>query len=392
MYKNCILVLTSTYPRWENDTVPRFVESLCVELMKYGNHVIVLAPHFYNSKVKETLNGISVFRFKYAPERLEKLAYGGGLIYNFKHRPIVNSILLIIFLTSQFFSAISLVLKKKCSVIHAHWLVPQGFIAVLVKKVLFWKKISVVITVHGSDVHAINNKLYKILTNWIYKNADTITIVSNAIADTMKNKDKLIVASMGIDANGLLIPSQNLVKKDLLFVGRLVKQKGCDVLLNAFAEISKKYKQLNLNIVGSGPELDNLIRICIDLGIEKKVNFAGEKTQDELSKWYQSALIFVMPSVDQEGFGLVVTEAMSCECIVIASQLNSISEIIDDGVDGILVRPGSVKELSKELMRVIENPDYASHIGNNARKKVLARFDWAIIGAKYAKVISDLAT
>ena len=391
MPKNPILVLTSTYPRWKNDTVPQFVESLCIELKKHGLQTIVLAPHFHKSKYSETLNGISVSRFKYAPDKMETLAYGGGLIYNFKKKPIVNFFLLNLFLISQFFNAISLVIRNKCNVIHAHWLVPQGLIAILIKKVLFWKNISVLITIHGSDVNGINNKLYMIVRNWISTNADSVSTVSQAVAKKIHNKSNIIVAPMGIETNTLFSPSQSQVKKNILFVGRLVKQKGCDVLLNAFAKTIDKNDEHKLNIIGDGPELENLMMLSKELKINDRVDFVGSMTQEKLSSWYRSALIFIMPSVESEGFGLVVAEAMSCECIVIASKLDSITEIIDDEVDGLLVKPGSVGDLTDTLSAVLENPKYSARLAKNARNKILKNFDWSIAGKKYAEIIFELA-
>ena len=79
-----LLVLTSTYPRWQDDTVPVFVESLCIELNKHKLDPYVIAPHSKFAKTRERLNGIEIIRFRYAPTCLENLAYGGGMLNTLK--------------------------------------------------------------------------------------------------------------------------------------------------------------------------------------------------------------------------------------------------------------------------------------------------------------------
>jgi hypothetical protein len=95
-----ILILTSTYPRWQGDTVPAFVHFLCRQLTdKYK--VIVLAPHYPGSLSKETIDGVLVYRFRYFFAFAEKLAYDGGIIENLKSN-VSKWLLVPFFLASQF--------------------------------------------------------------------------------------------------------------------------------------------------------------------------------------------------------------------------------------------------------------------------------------------------
>lgn len=391
-----LLVLTSTYPRWESDSTPRFVESLCIELSKCNLDVFVLAPHFPNSKSHEIVNSINIYRYRYAPASLEKIAYEGGLLNNIKRRRVVNTFVLISFMLCQLLAAIRLIYKHNCREIHAHWIIPQGLIAIIIKKLLFWRNIKVLITAHGGDIYGVNGKISTAIKNWVCKNCDAATVVSNAVARDIGYVKHLHIRSMGVDTSSLFIPPVNPSRSNLLFVGRLVDKKGCDVLIRAFQYVLNYFPTLQLNIIGEGPEHPKLVQLCKSLGVHEHVNFIGSLMQVELIKWYQGACIFIMPSViassgDQEGLGLVAAEAMACECPVIASDLEAIKDLIDDNHCGLLVKQGDAEKLSNAIVRLLEDQEFASKLAKNARKKVVTKFDWVSVGREYAQIIRDLS-
>jgi len=395
MQNQSVLVITSTYPRWVGDTMPAFVESLCMELNKHNLNAIVIAPHCKKSKTKELLNGVNVHRFRYAPSNAEKLAYGGGMLNNFKAKPFQNSILLGMFCISQLFTAMKLVLRNDNKLIHAHWLLPQGLIAVIIKKLLFWKDISVLVTIHGGDVYGVKNRIYKFLTKYVCLNCDAISVVSSAIAKDFGYENKIFIRSMGVDTKNLFVPDITVERKDILFVGRLVDKKGCDILLNAFSKLEQSDDLVNLNIIGSGPELSKLKGIVKDLKIHNRVKFLGALTHSEIVKWYQSAKIFVMPSIvansgDQEGLGLVAAEAMSCECLVIASDLPVIRDLIDHKINGVLIPPGDEEVLANAMIKILNDTALAKKLSINARKKIVEKFDWTLVGSDYARILKSL--
>ncbi len=395
MPKSSVLVLTSTYPRWKGDSTPRFVESLCIELKKSNKEIFVLAPHTAQSKTYEELNGMIVHRYRYAPESLEKLAYQGGLLHNLKRKPLINYFILFFFMFNQMIYAIKLISQYKCKVIHAHWVVPQGLIAVLVKKILFWKKISVLITVHGGDIYGVSGNFANIIKNWVFRNTDAVTVVSKTIADDLVKVKKIYVRSMGVDSQTLFVPLRDSKRTNLLFVGRLVDKKGCDVLLKAFQIVLTTCPNLRLNIIGDGPELNVLKDICISLGIDKNVEFIGALEQKELVRWYQTSRIFIMPSIvaktgDQEGLGLVAAEAMSCECAVIASNLDAVKDLIDNGCNGLLVDPEDEYCLANAIQSLLDDVALSNRLGKNARKKIVDKFDWSIVGKEYTDIIKAL--
>ncbi|MFT4614435.1 MAG: hypothetical protein ACI9NT_001580, partial [Bacteroidia bacterium] len=151
-----ILVLTSTYSRWQGDTEPRFVDNLCHYLTQ-DNTVHVLAPHAPGSHSEELLEYIQVFRFRYCLERFESLAYGGGILPNLREKPL-RFILVPLFLAAQWLAIIRLCRKHHYDIIHAHWIIPQGLSAVLARPFTRGRP-PLVLTSHGGDLFALKGVL-----------------------------------------------------------------------------------------------------------------------------------------------------------------------------------------------------------------------------------------
>ena len=129
-----VLVLTSTFPRWKGDTTPSFVFELSNRLANKNRKMIVLAPGAPNASKKEKIENLEIHRFQYFPlPKLQKLAYGAGIIPNAKSS-FLAKMQVPSFLASEFLSAKRLVNKYKPDILHAHWLIPQGILAVFLKK------------------------------------------------------------------------------------------------------------------------------------------------------------------------------------------------------------------------------------------------------------------
>ena len=129
-----ILVLASTYPRWENDTEPLFVHYLNEQLSR-EYRVIALIPHYPGASRQEEMDGVHVHRFRYFLPVGERLAYDGGIIQNLK-RNRLKLLLVPFFLISQYIYTLTLCRKYKISLIHAHWVIPQGLLALLARSLL----------------------------------------------------------------------------------------------------------------------------------------------------------------------------------------------------------------------------------------------------------------
>lgn len=160
--------------------------------------------------------------------------------------------------------------------------------------------------------------------------------------------------------------------KYFLFVGRILEEKGIDVLLNAFALLDCTAPPLK--IVGSSDNLQQWQNKSVDLGLKNRIEWVGFKTGKELTQLYQNCLALINPSLLNETFGLTCLEAMSQGRPVIASQVGAFPEVITHNHDGILVKTGSSIALAKAMRQLIEEPQHTMIMGQNSLEKVTNLF------------------
>ena len=168
--------------------------------------------------------------------------------------------------------------------------------------------------------------------------------------------------------------------KRILFVGRLVDRKGGDDLIRAFSALSKEVRDVSLEIVGAGPEMERLNALAMELGVEKKVSFFGNLRGRALYERYSRADVFAMPSkmtgTDVEGFGTVYLEAAVFGKPSIGTTTGGIPEAIKDGETGLLVPPGDVQALKAALKELIVDDEKRRLMGKNAEENARSNFTW----------------
>lgn len=163
-------------------------------------------------------------------------------------------------------------------------------------------------------------------------------------------------------------------KLTVLFVGRLIERKGCDVLLGAIAAMPKNIlNDVCVNIVGDGPQRNKLESMAFDLGISKRVNFLGSVSNPE--HYMSSADICAFPSLRGEGLQGVVLEAMACGLSVIAGDTEMNIELLGEG-RGLAIDSSRIEFLRDGLINLIESPDLRKQMGGASRKYVLEHFNW----------------
>lgn len=378
-----LLVTASTFPRWEGDTEPRFVLDLCKNMTDTFD-ITVLVPAAPGAKDEEMLEGIHILRYHYFPiHQWETLCYPGAIVPRIKEKKI--RVLLVPFLLiSLFFKLIKIL--PEYDIVHAHWLIPQGIIQSLFKK-------PYIVTGHGGDVMSLNKGIIKNWKRHCLRNAKKVTVVS----ETLKIKiQKLFpevqpeIISMGVDTTKFdrkyYVPEyfgQN-GKKVVLFVGRLVEIKGVSYLIDAMKEIDGL-----LVIVGDGPIRSELQKKAEGLG--DKVIFLGAKSHDELKCVYASSDLFCAPSVttakgEKEGLGLVILEAMASGLPVVGSNSGGISQLIQDGVNGLLCEEKNSHELAKKINLLLTDNAMREKILENSEKTV-KKFDYCSLAAKYVEIM-----
>ena len=394
-----VLVLSSTFPRWENDTEPAFVYELSRRLTPFFD-VTVLSPRTPGSKAEELMAGMKVIRFPYFFRAHEKLAmHGGGILSRLRENHL-NYLMVPFFLIGQLIGLVRLLRQEKFDLIHAHWIIPQGLIASL-GLVFSGGGIPLLCTSHGGDLFALRNAFFRHLKRWIMHRSQALTVVSrtmkNTVIDMGVAPEKIQVISMGVDLINKFTPNEEAKRGDnkLLFVGRLVEVKGLQVLLKAMPMVLAKKPDVYLTVAGGGPMEFELRELANKLGIANNLNFLGMVPQDQLPELYRKAALAVFPFLVtktgiQEGFGLVVVEAMGCGCPVIAGDLPAIHDSISHEESGLLVLPGNPEILADTIVKALNDPDLNNRLARTARMKAVEQFDWTLVAGKYAGLYKKL--
>lgn len=387
-----VLVLTSTFPRWQGDNEPPFVFELSRRLADRFD-VVVLAPHAPGAKRFENMGNLEVHRFRYFFTPWQSLAYHCGIMANLKQNRL-RYFLVPFFLLTELVSLIGLLRKYRVDVIHAHWLIPNGLVAVVARALITGIKPAIVCTSHGTDLFGLTGFVFSWLQKQVISKVNRLTVVSAALrahAISLVSRGDVEVIPMGVDLAVTFTPpvTSGRSSTELLFVGRLVEQKGVQYLIMAMPEILKKHPQAMLAIAGDGPERENLLRQVVALGVGKHVRFYGALENAALRELYRNAAIFVSPSL-AEGFGLALVEASGCGCPVITTDLPAIRDIVIDGITGLSCRQEDSADFAAKICFLLEHPELRESMGCAGRQHVQERFDWGTISRRYTTLFDGL--
>lgn len=175
-------------------------------------------------------------------------------------------------------------------------------------------------------------------------------------------------------------------KRELAYLGRLVSDKGVDVLIGALAELRQRGMSPKLTIIGSGPELNRLQEMAVHLQIENQVEFVGPKTGVTLAQALNAHQIMVIPSRWAEPFGVVALEGIACGCGVVASRTGGLPEAV--GPCGLLVEPGNCIALADALTTALTQVDFREECQREAPTH-LAHFIPSDIARRYLELFSQ---
>jgi glycosyltransferase involved in cell wall biosynthesis len=392
MSKARVLVLATTLPAVRDDGTPQFVLDLSLGLQETFD-VLIVAPRVPAGKREEEIDGLRIERFAYFPRRFESLA-DGAMLPNLKARP--TSAVQIPFLLGSFlWSSFRAGRRFRPDVIHAHWLVPGGFVALLVSKLL---SVPYVVTVHGADAFALRAGALQWLKRAIMRNAAVVGLTSAALAEAVPDVDSVPqpVIPMGVDVEGFAegVGEREPVFGRLLFVGRLAEKKGVDVLLHALAEVP----DATLVVGGDGPDAERLRTLSGELGVAERVRFAGRLSRPMIRDELRTAYAVVIPSKvaadgDQDTTPLVMSEGMSAAVPVIASRLGGLAEQIEPEVTGLLAEPDSADSLAETLRSALADPEKLAGYGRQARDRIHgSALDLRTTVARYTEILGDVVS
>lgn len=348
-----VLYLTHNYPRFAADPSGAFIEELLRALPEDEIEPYVLCPHAKGLSYEERRGGVKIYRFRYATDKDETLAYEGRMLAALKH---VNSLrLLASFLKAFARETRRIVEKEKIDLVHAHWLLPAGVAA---RAALATSRVPLLLSVHGTDVRVLKGLPFgSLLARWVLKRIRLILPVSSYLRNRVSG-----LVGRGIPSIVLPMPASDMfltsarkkLTRRIIGIGNLARQKRFDVLVRSLGILARGKIDLDLTLVGDGPERARLEGLAKEEGMARKVKFLGRKPHHELAGILREAGVMVLPSVE-EGFGVVLVEAQLAGIAVIGADSGGQREIIQPGETGILVPPDDPHALAQAIKELYNN-------------------------------------
>jgi N-acetyl-alpha-D-glucosaminyl L-malate synthase BshA len=286
--------------------------------------------------------------------------------------------------------------------LHAHYAIPHATAAFLAKSVLKEHTPKLITTLHGTDITLVGtDKSFCGITKFSIEESDGVTAVSDFLKKRsneefgLKNEIEMIPNFVDTER---FVPKQDEVgrkqfaKEDeriLMHISNFRPVKRVENIIRTFHLIDKKIPS-KLVLIGDGPDLSKALFLSKDLGIENKVISLGG--QDYVENLLPFADLFLLPS-DQESFGLVALEAMSCGVPVIATRTGGLPEVVIDGENGFLGPLGNVEFMSQKGIELLSDENKLDRFRENCRRRAVEKFDSKLIVPKYEefykKVIGD---
>lgn len=397
-----LLVVTSNYPRWAGDSTTPFVLDLTRTLVARGWDADVLAPHAPDAAHDERLAGIPVHRFRYAwPDRAQTVCYQGGALVNLRQRRL-DLLKVPALVGAEWAAVVRRARSGAYDAVHAHWLLPQGLVAVLATR-----RIPVVVTVHGGDVFALNQSVLRRAKAAALRRAAAVTVNSSATERAVLSlaaPTRLERIPMGIDVDPAVDADEVARLRSahrpgegplLALVGRVVAEKGAFDLLEAVDRLRADLPDVRAVVLGEGQDRAAAEARSVELGLTGHVRFVGWVDPARVPSWLAAADVVVAPSRTapdgwKEAQGLSIVEAMAAGRPVVATDTGGIGDAITHEVTGLLVGEGRAGELAAAIRRLHADPGLADRLGTAARERAVERFSAEASADAFAALFADV--
>ena len=370
-----ILMLTWEYPPRIVGGIARVVHDLSKRLIKDGHEVTVVTYKDGDVPAYENDKGVQVYR-----------------VENYMIHPN-NFIDWIMQLNFNLIAKASEIIQKegKFDVIHAHdWLVANAAKAL---KNAF--DIPIVSTIHATEAgrnSGIHDDTQRYIndTEWLLTYESTEVIVnSNYMKNHVQGLFGLPFDKINVIPNGINLTNFNGIERDydfrrqyamdnekiILYVGRLVYEKGVQHLISAMPKRLENYHDAKLIIAGKGGMLDELKGQAEAMGLSNKVYFTGYLNSKQVQKMYKCADVAVFPST-YEPFGIVALEAMLAGVPTVVSDIGGLNEIVDHGINGMKSYAGNCNSIADSVISLLYDKQLAANVSKKAKQKVKEEFNW----------------
>ncbi len=370
-----ILMLTWEYPPRIVGGIARVVHDLSHRLIKDGHEVTVVTYKEGNVPDFEDDKGVKVYR-----------------IGNYMINPN-NFIDWIMQMNFNLVAKANEIIAKEGNfdVIHAHdWLV-----AYAAKTLKNSYGTPIVATIHATEAgrnSGIHDETQRYIndTEWMLTyEASEVIVNSNYMKSELQRLFGLPFEKINVVPNGVNLNLYSGVERDyefrrqyaadnekiILFVGRLVYEKGIQHLIAAMPKVLEKYHDSKLVIAGKGGMIDELKAQVNAMGISNKVYFTGYLNSKQVVKMYKCADVAVFPST-YEPFGIVALEGMLSGTPVVVSDVGGLNEIVQHGENGMKSYAGNPNSLADSIVSLLYDPALCMKVAKNAKAKVRAEYNW----------------
>ncbi|OFV67452.1 MAG: glycosyl transferase family 1 [Candidatus Syntrophoarchaeum caldarius] len=301
-----------------------------------------------------------------------------------------------------------LLFKKKIIEINPDIVHIQGYARYYYIAVSLLKRYPFILTLHSNLTEELEYRLPQSLKRYVslktepylekrlVRKAEQVIVPSPHMVEFhVDMKDKMCVIPNGVAVEKIqnsVLMQRDMAHPSILFVGRLEKIKGVDILIKSISFVVSSIPNVHLYIAGIGEEEGELKHLVKKLDIEENVTFLGFVSEDDKWSYYKSTDLCVVPSLE-EPFGIVLLEAMACGKPVVASNVGGIPYIVEDGETGLLFECGNIEDLAERVTALLEDKELRKKMGEAGYEKA-KEFSWSNIADRtlelYRVVLSEV--
>ena len=334
--RRSICMLTNAYPDFPDSSRVVFIRSLAALLSRSGCETTVVAPRVFSGGKRREREGVVEVR-RFTSFLADKL------LVEYDSAPMFR---LMGYMTAGTLAAIKCVRDRKCDLIHAHWAVPAGLMALAAGWIC---RKPVIVTVHGSDILVVPEKsrLIRGLVKYTLTRADAITSVADHLTDRIVEmgapREKIITFPMSVP-NESFVPEgetpEGWLGKKVIFSNRsLYPLYDVETLVRAVPAVVEEEPRAKFVIAGAGPESERLKNLASELGVAEHVEFIGAIPHERMPDYLRGSAAYVSTALS-DGASVSLLEAMACGAFPVVADIAANREWIDDGKNGLLFSAG----------------------------------------------------
>lgn len=294
-----------------------------------------------------------------------------------------------------FFKALEIVDKEEITHVHSHTRVAQ----VLASWLKMARGIYFVSTCHGFFKRRLTRRFFPAWGDRVIAISDPVR--EHLVNDFKVKKSKIRMVHNGVEANKYEVNLSSYDRDELRKyygvgktgyvvggISRLAKMKGYQNLIRAIPSVIKKYPDTKFVIIGYGKYKKKLIKLARRLKVDEHIVFTGKV--EDVGVALELIDVFVLPSISSEGFGLAVLEAMAAGKPIIVSNLGGVYALVKEDINGWLLPPGDINELSKAIIKLIDCPDLIESFGKNSYRIAREQFSMERMAAGIIDVYKEV--